>query len=830
MYVDYDGGADAVETVPGFRKLYGFGQKINAIYLHNLGNRGKFLLVHSGTKLYRFNVDMRDNLKNLQSIAELEDTRSHAFNVGDDLYVMDGKSMIKIDSSGTALRVADDGGAPPHVPTTYKNEKKTEEYNLLNRKFVQKFDIPTTNKYAYYTKNLTFDIIDSEKRLCAVTGGPKEYNGDLFIPATAMIDGEEYKVTEIAPSAFLGFESITSVYGGSNLERVGKYAFKDCLCLEYAVFGNSLKFIEYSAFCNSSAFREIYLGLGFESFAPGAVINCNLSFIHYAGDEQDFHKIEGISQLGDAQIYYFSSPNDVNYAFPISGDVLTVDEVYIGDEKQYFFYDAEWQEVNVYHTDRASLIGKEVTVIGTLNFGKFADDAILGCTVSCAHDGRIFLSGNPNLPGYVFYSTVEKTSELFFSSKNYFIDGVSDYPVTALLSVNGTLTVFKSQDDGSGSIFCHTSESADGKRNYPVAYVHGGISGSSSPYVIADSAVFLSDNGLSALENVAGSSFKELACISGEVNRKLLHEDLTKATITEWCGYLVICAGEHFYLADRKNRQKASDYFAYDWYFMNRIGTYKDGRRVFRYSSLSIDEYSAHPTATDEKVSGVVMSVVMNGKSVFYVTDENGKHYQVYPTDEFYGGSFSPACFAIGIEKLLFFGTESGDLCVFNNDKRGVVPEHISSDADFDSEAYSELMGDKIHPYFYTFADRPIICSLKTANDDCDIPHLTKSTVRSSLVLKCKNYADGGFSAEAVTDRAKPCYLGKYSTGRLTFANVGFDCFNFSTSPYSIISIPENEHGWVEKQLCFGTNAFRSPFGICSATYRYRIKGKIKNY
>ena len=159
MYVDYDGGADAVETVPGFRKLYGFGQKINAIHLHNLGNRGKFLLVHSGTKLYRFNVDMRDKLKNLQSIAELEDTRSHAFNVGDDLYVMDGKSMIKIDSSGTALRVADDGGAPPHVPTTYKNEKKTEEYNLLNRKFVQKFDMALLILWAARIEVLKMRII-----------------------------------------------------------------------------------------------------------------------------------------------------------------------------------------------------------------------------------------------------------------------------------------------------------------------------------------------------------------------------------------------------------------------------------------------------------------------------------------------------------------------------------------------------------------------------------------------------------------------------------------------------------------------------------------------
>ena len=829
MYVDYDGGADAVETVPGFRKLYSYGERINAIHVQDLGEHGKYLLVHAGKNLYRLNVDERDTLKNQQAIASLNDTKSHAFTIGEFVYVMDGETMLQIDSTGKANPVIDYGEAQPYVPTTYEECVKKEERNLLTNRYVQKITITSTDKYAFYTKGLTFAVNDEEKRCCTVTGGPKDYNGDLILPSTAIIDGKEYKVTEIAPSAFFGFSSITAVYGGSNIESIGKYAFMNCVCLEYAVFGNALKYIDYSAFCNSSAFSEIYLGLGFEEMAENAIINCNIRAIKYAGDEHDAEKIVGLDQFPDANIYYLSVPQDVSFGFPVKGDVDTVDEVMIGDERIKYSYDSDYKEVNIYHTDRYSLVGKTVTIRGTLKTTKLSPEAIFGCTVSCAHDGRIFLSGNPDFPGYVFYCQKNVPDKIFFSEADYFIDGVSDYPVTALLSAHGTLTVFKSQDDGSGSIFCHTASNKDGNEEYPVIYAHRGVFGNRAAYAISDDALFLSQSGLSSLENVSGNSYKELVCKSLSVNRRLLEEDLSKISVTEWCGYLVLCAGEHFYLAYRSNQSKSTHNVDCEWYFLNQIGTYSGGRRVFRYSQTAYASYEAHPTLKDERADGTVMSVVEDGEELFYVEGDDGVKYSVYPTDEFSGGDFSPASLALGVGKLLFFGTESGDLCIFNNDKRGVPPKYISEDPDFDPESYSALMGDKIHPYYYIFDNRPIKCILKTASDDCTIPHLEKSTVKYSLVVKAKNYAGGGFSAEVITDHDHSRFLGKYSTNRILFNNINFAGLNFSTAPYSIIPILEYERGWVEKQLSFSKECFRSPFGLCSATYRYKIKGKIKS-
>lgn len=828
MYVDYGGGADAVESIPGFRKIFGYGTKINAIHLQDLGSSGKFLIVHAGKNLYRFNINDRDDITAQEPIATLANARSHSFSYGTKLYVMDGKRMIQIDRLGVAKYVSDDGDAPPYIPTLYEDAEKKEERNLLTEKYIQKFNIVNREKYWYSTKGLSFAPIDSEKRCCSLIGMPRDLFGDLHIPATTIIDGIEYKVTEVAPSAFLGQEGITAVYGGKNLEYIGKYAFKNCSGLKHAVFHDSLKYIDYSAFCNSSALTEIYIGVGFEEFAEDAVINCNIRYIHYSGDERSAQKIKGLEQFDKATVCLFSTQRDVRYGFPVLGDAKTVDEILVNGKATDLGFTYEDGVVNMYFPDKTASYGAEITIKGTLNESDVTKEAILGCTVSTAYDGRIFLSGSPNFPGYVFYSVEKPGGKLFFSEKDCFIDGIGNYQVTSLMSANGALSVFKSDDDGSGSIFCHTASIVDGRKEYPITYTHGGISNKNSSFVISDDAVFLSSAGLCALENTSGTSFKELRIRSSNVNRKLLNEDLASVNMTEWCGYLILCAGERFYLADSRSKYKTSDSFEYEWYFLNGIGTYSKDNRVYRYSPLPNNGFEAKISFADMIVEGTIMSVGTKGGGVAYYVEEEGTKYSIYPTDEYTGGVFSPACFALGVGELLFFGTESGDLCIFNNDKRGVAPYYISINADFVPEEYAELMGDKIHPYFYAFDKRAARYSLKTASDDCGVPHLTKSTTKHSLVIKCKNFAESTFNIAAITDHGEAVELGKYAMNKMTFNDINFGNFDFSTAPYAIFPVPENEKRWIEKQIAIYGENFRAPFGICSFTYRYKIKGNLK--
>ena len=43
------------------------------------------------------------------------------------------------------------------------------------------------------------------------------------------------------------------------------------------------------------------------------------------------------------------------------------------------------------------------------------------------------------------------------------------------------------------------------------------------------------------------------------------------------------------------------------------------------------------------------------------------------------------------------------------------------------------------------------------------------------------------------------------------------------------IPLKEREKGWIEKEMSFYSDEYSSPFGIYSVTFRFAIKGKIKN-
>ena len=169
MYVDYDDGADAVESIPGFRKIHSYGEKINAIHLQDLGEDGKYLLIHSGSYLYRINTEERDSQIDSAPIAHLSDTKSDSFTVGGSLYVMDGKPILEVDRSGVVHRVVNTEEDPPYTPTTYENGIKKEDRNLLTDMYIQKYTIDNTDRYAFHTKGLTFAVNYHEKLCCSVT-------------------------------------------------------------------------------------------------------------------------------------------------------------------------------------------------------------------------------------------------------------------------------------------------------------------------------------------------------------------------------------------------------------------------------------------------------------------------------------------------------------------------------------------------------------------------------------------------------------------------------------------------------------------------------------
>jgi hypothetical protein len=231
----------------------------------------------------------------------------------------------------------------------------------------------------------------------------------------------------------------------------------------------------------------------------------------------------------------------------------------------------------------------------------------------------------------------------------------------------------------------------------------------------------------------------------------------------------------------------------------------------------------------DEPTAETVYSMAYDdGETVYYVIKNNAM-YLVYPSEERMGGIFSPARCVMGLEEYLFFGTESGDLCLFNNDKRGIAPAKLTESDDFDPEEYRLRNGRRIHSDYYDFDHHAPRYALATKRDNCDIPHLTKNTVKGSLALKCRGYTASALLLEVGTDRSG--YREGVSLPGSTF---GFDSMDFTAmtldnSPYFTLSFKEKEKCWIEKQVAMYSETFRGPFGLYSVSYRYTVQGGIKN-
>ena len=856
MYKDYESdGADAVESVPGFRQFAHYGERVHALYYQRSPfGMGDHIIVHVGNRLMRHPVsDIYEKNATGTELTTLEDTDSFGFEYGRYFYVMDTKRIIRISDSGECVTVGD-GDASPYVPTTYVNGEAYEQRNLLTSEFKEEYYVADSRAFLFTTKGLKYTVTDPALRYCCVSGLEKFTDSNIYIPAYVNIDGVEHKVISVGEAAFKNNDLISEVYLPEGVVKICPDAFSGCTSLCKVVTKSTMAHIDERAFSGCASLNTLYLGESVSVIGSDAFKDCDaLSSIHYSRDESEFAKINGKEVFGAKTITYDSIYNPIKVRLPLHEKVDFIKSVTINETERLFSMESEGDSYVgiILEFDNAQrFTGVRVVIEGTL--AELDDDwlsdttslksltpkeAIVSCRIAEVFDGRIFFSGNPDLPNTVFYT--ERTDKnhdgaIYVGRYNYFNDGIGTRRVNALLSVRDMLAVFKEGDDGAGSIFYHKKQSVSlGAIDtvYPVAYVHSGLSSVGRCLSFLDDPVFLTTDGLLALDNENLNYQRNICSRSHNVNHYLQKEDLSKASLCEWLGYLVVGVNGKVFLADsRASFLHITGSREYEWFYLRDVGAYKDDVRVYRYS------YDGDPTAEvcrtriGEKADYLkVHSRIDGGGVTHYYTVEDGKSYRVLPTEEMDGGEFFPATLFISHGKLLFFATDDGHICVFNNDMKGVAPESVKASPDYSDEEYRIAMGDRLHPLFYSFAGHAPRYEISTALDDCGIPHLTKSTVKKSLVIKAKSYAPCSILCEVKSDESDPKEVAVFPAGE-----VGFDDFDFTDTPwyksrYVSTPLPENEKRWIEKQISLTSEKFASPISLYSITYRYTIRGKIKN-
>lgn len=856
MYRDYESGdASLIESVVGFRKIASLGGRIHSIFSHKDQKGEEYTVVHAKNKLYRFKTSERDSLSLLNPISDIGDFKSVSFCFGGNLFVLDGSDIIRVSPDGKATKITPDDELV-YLPTTYYNGERIEQKNLLTDRFIEKYMIGAAETVIYGSPGLMYRITDENRALCSVVGISSSFSGVLNIPSYTTIGSKRYKVDQIDDNAFLGNNNIYEVRFGVGIYRVGKFAFSNCLMLSAIHAINAPTFIDDYAFKGCMTLSRLSLGAEIEKIGDGIFNDCSmLKSISYASDKKNFSEIENSSSLSDKVIYDFQSDLSLILEIPVYTPTAQIIKVTL-DGTQITDYSTvskgEKESAIVFSvTDKRAVEGKEVIIYAKADLSKDdrADgahdflydysyesgfDAIRKCRVCECFDGRIFLSANPDLPGVVFYSSREngKSNALYFGSYDYFSDGLGVFGVSSMLSSADSLLVFKNADDGGGSIFYHTAKETGidfMPKVYPLSYTHNGIGAIGESFSFFDDPVFISKTGLSAIEKKTISLQRSIACRSHNVNAKLLCERLSEASLGEWCGYLAIGVNGSVYLADSRSLfTHESGWKEYEWFYLTDIGTYENSTRVYRYASSAHAGYEIH-SLPDTEPGATVYSEKVGTETVYY-TKEDGVKYELYATEELKDGDFHPlVTLCINEDDVFFFGTDNGDLCVFNNDKRGIAPEFIKNSADFSDEEYKKHYARRIHPHFYNFAGHRMRCGVRTAPSDCSLPNLTKTTVKHSLVLKCSLSGNGRIRCEAKTDRSGYSEYAAYPNSAIDFSDLSFSDLTLASEDSVSLAINEKEKKWVDKEIAVYCEDFNSPIGIYSVSYRYTPHGRIKH-
>lgn len=194
--------------------------------------------------------------------------------------------------------------------------------------------------------------------------------------------------------------------------------------------------------------------------------------------------------------------------------------------------------------------------------------AILGCTMLQVFDNRVFFSGNPDKPNFVWHCSLNDPT--YVSDLDYYREGMDEAKIMGLVSGNNALWVFREPSDANTNVFYHNPALDDtyGKI-YPSSHSSVSLGCTGKAINFNDDIVFFSERGM---EGIGGDILTEQVVVhrSTTVDRKLTSEEKYSSMILEeYEGYLFVFVGKNVYLADSRAMYQNENHYEYDWYFWN---------------------------------------------------------------------------------------------------------------------------------------------------------------------------------------------------------------------------------------------------------------------
>ncbi|MBR2388114.1 MAG: hypothetical protein IKB02_09960 [Clostridia bacterium] len=832
MYKDYQSGqGQSLESICGFRRRVATPEGKSIFGIHNFVEEGKTkILVHSGTKLYNWHnypSTIGVVVKEGYVLGEVVDT-IQTMNVFEIKLKDAAESIVKVETSFNT-----------DVTATSSYDPETQILTVRSTLLI-KGDTITVHfiEGSFKDEDILFTDMNEQKSTSFI------FNNRLYI-----IDGKNYivydgeKVEKVSAGAYVPTTYINIIPAGENSDNGTEYEQRNILSPyfkhTFIADGETTKF-----YLNDNDLEEIT-----EVKVYGKVVT------DYKAD------------LAGGTVTFTTAPKKPEEAVQVEAE---------GDGED-IMYPEFFAGIEI--TAKKSI----TAVSGIIDETVEIENIITACTIATIFDNRVFLSGNPKYPNHVFYcgrNTTGYVDPTYFGVLNYMQDGVGETAITGMIPVADSLMVLKGDTQQDGSVFFHTPTTT-GDHIQPVIYPSTqGLAGTGclgACVNFLDDPVFISRLGVEGIGQLSVRYERAIEHRSSLIDSKLVNLDLTKASLAEWNGYLLVSVNGKVFMADSRQRYtNESGTPQYEWYYLEDIGVYEGQYPEYKYTKEQYDYLEGKTVKICANCLGpiencscekeieipiVVASEVLNentGKvedlrgltanpplddgsescKVFFDTvhvqfdEENegdiGIYYVVHKIYDIFtgeekgyeallcesgkgahtGGVFKPATLFKSIDYNLFFGTENGDVCSFNFDKRG-------EDGD-------------IAPIWYSFNERAILSGCATKMDNCGIPHLTKTTIKKSTVIKTKAFHKSAAKIKVRTNKKAYSQIARINSSVFSFDDMDFSDFSFNTEGQTLYAVKEKEKKWVEKQYYIFSDEYQRPFALYYISYRYKIAGRYK--
>ena len=662
IYRDYSAaGEPSWRTAPGFRLHTSLSEKINGIFpfgegvLHETETAGQLWLVHAGNSLYLVRADDGSKRKFLGLTLSNHESRGCFFDGW--FYLLDGTNFVRVrvvpQAGSDSVFYGENVGG--YVPTCFLNGEPYEPANVLSG--VYRIAADLSDPGGSFDTGFRYGRTGRQGEavlLSASAAAGDVYlpeTGDVYLPETVSVDGETLRLTEIGAHAFDGNLTVTGVVCPDGVARIGASAFRGCTALVKFSGGEELTRIGLSAFRGCSALTTVLFPGTLRWIQSYAFYGCSgLSNLHYGGD--DFSTEVGVSILGNSPIFQLTPINgsdgaaEFGDAYTLTFDApadevegVTLDGASIWDDRGDPIYSVGMQNgkavsVTVTTTDRRKLCGKrlEATVSAPSRragsetvreaFPRYSGEIpamIRRCRLLTVFDGRLFLSGNPDVPDAVFYSCRSAAGAMeggYYGVYQYFRDGEGRDSVVSLVAGPDALTVFTS-GEGRGGVFRHTAAST-GDDQLPRIYPREGgnrLPGEVGDAILyRDAPVFVSSSGIYSVLPTGLRYERSVVCRSEGI-ASLFPSDCSSVRLAVWDGYLaVFLPGGEVLLGDgRQRKEQPSEGAGFEWWRLSGVGGRNGDHTVYRFSSAlssaaaALGITLAPPEMRDTEAEGTVV-------------------------------------------------------------------------------------------------------------------------------------------------------------------------------------------------------------------------------